>query len=120
MVKLRSLCMLLLFLSFISGCDNTAQYLKTDKDDWLFNKISEVNQTVENEDWEKALQTIDEFEENYEQRKWKMQLLGESDDAEELEVEMRMFKEHVKDEDKVESKKSLQHIHYRLFELYNI
>ncbi|WP_332631588.1 DUF4363 family protein [Halalkalibacter flavus] len=103
----------------ISGC-NVGDFVKTEKDELLFIKISELQHLIEKEEWDNALENIREFENTYSKRKWKVQLLAALDDYKDIELEVELLKENVKDEDQVESLIRLRQIHYRMNFIYNM
>jgi DNA polymerase III delta prime subunit len=114
--KLKLILGLILFLSFITGCD----VFKTEKDELLFYSIAELQNQIEQEEWDQVLSHISHFQEKYEQRKWKLQLLGELDDYKEIELEIGALKESVKEKDKLESMIALSEIRHRLLIIYSL
>ncbi|WP_157812034.1 DUF4363 family protein [Alteribacter populi] len=108
---------LIIIIIFLTGCSNVSI---TEKDELLFEKIDELHVQIDQEQWEKALSNINEFQNSYEHRKWKMQLLGAIDDYEEIELEIEKLKETLKDQDELESKVGLREIKHRMFLIYNL
>jgi DNA polymerase III delta prime subunit len=114
--KLKLILAFILFLSFITGCD----VIKSEKDELLFYSIAELQHQIEQEEWVHALSQINKFQKKYEQRKWKLQLLGELDDYKEIELEIGSLKEGVKEKDKLESMIALSEIKQRLHIIYHL
>lgn len=108
-----------MILILISGC-NVGNIVKTEKDELLFDKIFELQDQIEHQQWDAALSSITELENEYAQRKWKLQLLAAKYDYHDIELEMELLKENVKDEDTVECMLRLRQIHYRLTVIYNM
>ncbi|MFD1040361.1 DUF4363 family protein [Virgibacillus byunsanensis] len=115
MASFRLTIVSFILLASITGCD----LLKTEKDDLLFNAVTEIELQVDKKEWDKSTSTINEFQELYEKRKWKLQLLGEMEDYKEIELEMGTLKESLKDQDQLESKISLGQIMKRLQIIYD-
>ncbi|MFC0559802.1 DUF4363 family protein [Halalkalibacter alkalisediminis] len=119
MTRISSAFGLLLILTFFSGC-NVGNIVKTEKDEFLFNKINELQHQIEQKEWDEVRSNITEFEKQYAQRKWKLQLLAALSDYKDIELEVELLKENVKDEDEVESLIRLRQIHYQLTVIYNM
>jgi DNA polymerase III delta prime subunit len=94
--------------------------MKSEKDELLFYSIDELQHQIEKEEWVHVLSNINEFQEKYEQRKWKLQILGEIDDYKEIELEIGALKEYVKEKDKLESMIALSEIKQRLQIIYHL
>lgn len=116
MKKYRLIFGWILILSLVTGCNA----IKTNEDDLLFRTIAELQYQVDEEEWDNALEHIKEFERKYEDRKWKLQLLGEIDDYKEIELETKQLIETIKEKDKLESKVGLSHIKHRLNIIYHL
>lgn len=116
MFKPQFICLSIVFFIILSGCD----LVKTEKDEVLFKTASDVHNQIEQQEWDKALTTIKEFENLYEDRKWKLQLLGELEDYKELELEIVTLKESLKEEDRFEAKVGLRQIEHRLHLIYEL
>ncbi|MGO4887615.1 DUF4363 family protein [Anaerobacillus sp. MEB173] len=113
---IRYLALIIMVTSMI-GCSNVTI---TEKDELLFNKINQVQNDIEDEQWDRALKNLSEFQKNYQNRKWKMQLLAGLDDYTEIEIEMEKLKETIKEKEGLESKVGLSHIRQRMFIIYNL
>jgi hypothetical protein len=116
MTRVTVMLGVLFCLNMITGCD----VIKSDKDQLLFNKIEELELQVEQEQWDEALFHMNEFKDSYENRKWKLQLLGNLEDYKSIELEIELFNENVQEKDGLESKKGLSHIKYRLFSIFSL
>lgn len=116
MSKFRLILGLIVMLISITGCD----IFKTEKDDLLFHSVTELQHQIEKEEWDKALSNINKFENLYEERKWKLQLLGELEDYKEIELEIVALKESVKEQEKLDAKIGLGQIKHRLDVIYNL
>jgi predicted HAD superfamily phosphohydrolase len=114
--RISGILVLLMSFTLVTGCD----VFKTEKDEILFNKIEELQLQIQEEQWDEALSNMNEFKKVYGARKWKMQLLGELEDYKDIELEMELFKESVKDQDELESKRGLSQIKHRLIYIYNL
>ncbi len=110
---------LFMIIILISGC-NVGNIVKTEKDELLLNSISHLHHQIEQEEWDGAVSNITEFEKEYAKRKWKLQLLAAQSDYQDIELEVELLKENMKDEDKVECLLRLRQIHYRLTSIYNM
>jgi hypothetical protein len=110
------LCMITILFS---GC-TVGNIVKTEKDELLFTKISELQHLIEEEEWDNALENIREFENKYAKRRWKLQLLAAISDYKDIELDVELLKEYVKDQDGVESLIRLRQIYYRLTVIYNM
>ncbi|WP_096188029.1 DUF4363 family protein [Evansella halocellulosilytica] len=108
---------LLLIIIFLTSCSNV---LITDNDELLFNKIDELLEEIEEEQWEQAQSRIEEFENSYNERKWKMQLLGVVDDFKDIEGELEKVKVSVREEDDLEAKIGLYEIRHRMRMIYDL
>jgi hypothetical protein len=115
----RFIYILGLSIIFISGC-SIGDFIKTEADDILFTQLSELQHQIEAEKWEGSLSNINEFEQEYAKQKWKIQLLAAKQDYQDVELEVELLKEYVKDQDKVESMSRLRQILYRLTVIYNM
>lgn len=107
---------LIVVLSLIMGCEA----LKTEADKGLFDSIAELRQQIEQEEWDDTLSHINLFKESYEQRKWKLQLLGDLDDYKGIELELVSLEESAKDKNKLETLIALMEIKQRLEIIYNL
>ncbi|WP_197046647.1 DUF4363 family protein [Oceanobacillus salinisoli] len=116
MGKIKLLSALVFIFILTSGCD----LVKTEKDELLFSSVTLLEEQINKKEWGQAISTIDEFEELYNKRKWKLQLLGELEDYKEIELEILALKESLKEEDEYESKVSLDQIIHRLHLIYNL
>nr|WP_235788423.1 DUF4363 family protein [Salipaludibacillus sp. CUR1] len=103
----------------ISGC-TTADFFITEKDERLFTEIAELYEEVEAGDWDEASARVKKIEKTYDERKWKLLMLGAIDTIHDLEMEIELLKENIREEDDTESKLTLQGIRYRLFAIYNL
>jgi hypothetical protein len=100
-----------------TGCSNVTI---TEKDELLFYKIDELHDYIDDEQWEKALKNLNEFQKSYKSRKWKLQLLGVLEDYKEIELEMEQLKENIKEKEELECKIGLLHIKHRMYIIYNL
>ncbi|WP_088102925.1 DUF4363 family protein [Halalkalibacter urbisdiaboli] len=112
----KQLVLIITTLFLLTGCN----IVQSEKDHHLFSSITELQHHVEEEAWTDALLNIQAFQKEYEQRKWKLQLLGALDDYKEIELEIASLKESLKGEEELESKISLSHIKHRLQLIYNL
>lgn len=119
MTRITSTFGLLMLLTLMSGC-TVANIVKTEKDELLLIKIDELRHLIEQEEWNDVSSNITNFEGMYEQRKWKLQLLSALSDYKDIELEVELLKENVKDEDEIESLIRLRQIQYRLSVIYNM
>lgn len=116
MSKFRLILGLVALLILITGCD----VFKTEKDVLLLNSVTNLQHQIEKDEWDKALSNINKFENLYEERKWKLQLLGELEDYKEVELEIAALKESVKEQEKLDAKIGLAQIKHRLHVIYNL
>ncbi|MBP1970170.1 hypothetical protein J2Z83_002288 [Virgibacillus natechei] len=107
---------LLLLLITSTGCD----LLKTEKDDLLIRSVTEIEDQIDQEEWDKAISDIHDFQELYDSRKWKLQLLGELEDYKQIELEILGLQQSLKEEDFMEAKIGVGHIKHRLNMIYNM
>jgi hypothetical protein len=117
-IRISCILALCMILSLVAGC-NVGSVFITEKDELLFNKIDELYEQIEDAEWDEAFANMNDFKQEYEQRRWKLMLLGELDDYKQIELEMERFKESVEDEDEYESKVGLREIKYRLFIIFH-
>ncbi|BAB05688.1 DUF4363 family protein [Halalkalibacterium halodurans] len=108
-----------LLLTLLSGC-NVGDLFKTKNDELLFDQVMELQQQIEHQKWEEALANIENFEAHYANQKWKMQLLGELEDYQDIELEIERLKVNVQEQDEYECMLGLKQIQYRLAVIYTI
>ena len=116
MVHFKLATALLFLLVTLTGCD----LLKTEKDHLLLTSVTKTETHLDKKEWDQALANINDFQDLYNQRKWKLQLLGELEDYKEIESEIISLKVSLKDEDELESRIGLGEIIYRLNVIYNL
>ncbi|OIJ15268.1 hypothetical protein BKP35_05315 [Anaerobacillus arseniciselenatis] len=116
MAKTKILIAILFLLIFNSGCD----LIKTEKDRLLLQSTTELEQLIKKEDWETAMENIEKFERHYDQRKWKLQLLGELEDYKEIELQLLSLKENINNEEETEAIISIKQINHLLNIIYNL
>lgn len=116
MFKLKIILPLCIVLICVTACD----IVKTEKDELLFNTVTDIQTQVENREWDSALTNINQLENLYEQRKWKLQLLGELEDYKEVELEIISLKEIIKAQDDLEANITLSNILHRLELIFDL
>lgn len=114
MARLRLLLVLLILTITVTGCE----LIKTEKDDRLMSTLTELQQQIESNEWDKALLKIRDFHNQYEDRKWKLQLLGEKEDYNEIELQIITLEETIKEKDEFQANISLGQIKHRLQSIY--
>lgn len=117
--KTRYLLGALFLILFLSGC-NVGDLFKTDRDEALFTAVTEMKQHVEKEEWMTVRAKMDTFQTNYDNQKWKMQLLGELEDYHDIELEIKHFYISAEEEDAFECLIGLEQIAYRLHTIYTL
>ncbi|WP_199621518.1 DUF4363 family protein [Paenibacillus alkalitolerans] len=115
MARIYSVLGLFMVLTFTSACS----MMKSEKDDVLFNKVEEIRSQIEQEEWDEAFSSLIVTKKEYENRKWKMQLLGSQKHYQGIEREIDTLIEIIKERDTVESKSRLLQIKHYLTVIYN-
>jgi hypothetical protein len=110
---------MVLILTLIAGC-HTGEIMKTEKDQVLFDYIGHMQQQVENHEWQEVLINMESFKKEYDKRKWKIQMLGELEDYQDIELEVEKFIISARDNDEIECQLGLKQIEYRLSVIYEI
>jgi hypothetical protein len=108
--------LVIILLIAFTGCEA----VKTERDHLLINTMDELRQQIEEENWDSALTQVGIFEKRYEQRKWKLQLLGELGDYKEIEIQLIKLNQALTDKDKTEASVSTNQIIYLLNTIYNL
>lgn len=105
---------LLIFIAvgmlMLTGCKSEDAFNK---------KIQEINQTVEHADWRQAKESAKKLSHMYQEKKWKLQLLGDEAEYEGINVELEVLKESVQAKDKTQVKVSLGTIRGHLIDIYS-
>ncbi|MCR6109127.1 DUF4363 family protein [Bacillus sp. A301a_S52] len=119
MVKVSKLTRMILILTLIAGC-HTGEIMKSEKDQVLFDYIGHMQHQVENHEWREAIISMESFKKEYDKRKWKMQMLGELEDYQDIELEVEKFKVSARENDESECQLGLKQIEFRLSSIYEI
>ncbi|WP_236838667.1 DUF4363 family protein [Caldalkalibacillus salinus] len=115
MIHTRYLLVFLILSTLLMGCDVT----KSAKDQALFKKIDDIHTQVKNEEWDDALDNVDKWEDTYEKRLWKMQLLGEQADYEGINLEITLLKERLKRQNERQAIDSIIQLKHYLSAIYD-
>jgi hypothetical protein len=116
MAKFIVVLVMIMFIMTITGCG----LVKSAKDQTLFSMIPEIKDQVEKNEWDAAVSDIHKFEEKYDKRKWKLQILGELDDYQSIELEIEKLKESAKEKDRLESNQGLSQIQFYMESIYSL
>jgi hypothetical protein len=86
----------------------------------IFDKIDEINMSIRQLDWERVNEEADTLKVLYAKEKWKLQLLGDEREYEQVENEIFRFKEAAEEKDKSQSKIILSSIRTTLKNIYSL
>ncbi|WP_077618423.1 DUF4363 family protein [Bacillus sinesaloumensis] len=91
MIKKNSICLLLFVL--LAGCANTIG------GDLFYNHIDQLEEALDQPDWEQIKLQAEELNDIYIDSKWKLQLLGDEGEYEQLNESIQKIIAAVKEED---------------------
>lgn len=107
---------LLVLLVLLTGCD----VVKTENDRQLFSTATELQQQINNKEWDQAFTKANDLQSQYQERKWKLQFLGELEDYKRIESEILTLKEAIKQKEELESNIAISQILHRLQTIYRL
>ncbi|WP_188456908.1 DUF4363 family protein [Virgibacillus oceani] len=106
----RTSILIVMISLLLVGCQGEKEFYK---------KIDDINQSVEQADWEQSKRKIKALKEMYKEGKWKLQLLGDEAEYEGINVEMEKLKEAADAKDKTQIKVGLGTIRGHLHDIYS-
>ncbi|SES11317.1 DUF4363 family protein [Salipaludibacillus aurantiacus] len=119
MYKTLMIPALIIFVILISGC-STSDIFITEKDELLFTEIRALYEEIDERKWEDAKSKMTNIEKIFEQRKWKLFMLGQLSQIHDIELEFELLIENINEEDDSESKLGIKKIKRQLYSIYNL
>lgn len=113
MVKLTKFPLLIgivISLFVLGGCQSEEGFYK---------KISDINQSVAHSDWNQTKAGVKKLSKMYEDKRWTLQLLGDEEEYEGINVALEILKESADAKDKTQVKVELGTIRGRLIDIYS-
>lgn len=94
--------------------------LETEKDRPLNAKIKEITHLINGDQWGQAMQETDVLRELYQKEKWKLQLLGDEMEYEQIDQELEKLPTAIHEQDGTQAKMILSTIRALLHNIYSM
>lgn len=101
-------------LLFLVGCENNIG------GDVFFNQIDDIENALENEDWDEVTVQAEALKELYKQEKWKLQLLGDEGEYESLYESINKLIIATEEKDRMNIRIELSVIHTFIEDIYSL
>ncbi|GEN35866.1 MULTISPECIES: DUF4363 family protein [Aneurinibacillus] len=111
---------IVIILLMVCGFASPASAAKKIDQNPLFQKTTRVETLVDQQQWQEASVEANALSELYKKQKWKLQLLGDEAEYEELEVQIMRLKAAVNEKAQVESKITAAHIKDIINQIYSM
>lgn len=112
-MKLKIILFVFLLIT-IPGCSNQVG------GDYLFNHIDQLEQAIDQSNWDEVLLQSEELKDIYEDSKWKIQLIGDEDEYEGLYQSINNLIAVVKEKDTTNARLQLASIKSILEDIYSL
>ncbi|MBC5638687.1 DUF4363 family protein [Ornithinibacillus sp. BX22] len=102
------------FLLILAGCENNVGGHA------FFDQINEIENSLENPDWDRVTAQAEELKKLYKKDKWKLQLLGDEDEYESLYESINKLIVAIEEKDRTNIKLELSVIHTHIEDIYSL
>lgn len=112
-MKQKIILFVFLFIT-VPGCSNQVG------GDYFFNHIDQIEQAIDQSNWDKVSFQADALKDIYENNKWKIQLIGDEDEYEGLYQSINNFIAVVKEQDTTNARLQLATVKSILEDIYSL
>ncbi|MBR3119059.1 DUF4363 family protein [Oceanobacillus profundus] len=98
----------------LAGCTNQVG------GDYFFNHIDQIEQEIDQSNWDKIAVQTDELKKMYKKNRWKIQLLGDEGEYEELHISINILIAAVLEEDSTSARLELATVRSILEDIYSL